>query len=89
MKLKLLLVSCLLISCSSTGVIPMDGETYMIGKRSAQVGFGPPTGTKADVYVEANAYCNKQSKSVETIKLDETDSGFAKPGNVSLTFRCI
>ncbi|MCF6208980.1 MAG: hypothetical protein L3J61_06340, partial [Ghiorsea sp.] len=66
----------------------MDSDTYMIGKRSAQVGFGPPNAIKADVYIEANEFCNKQSKSVETIKLDVTDSGFAKPGNISLTFRC-
>ena len=89
MKIILILASCLfLVACSSTGVIPMDSGTYMIGKRSAQVGFGPPDGTKADVYIEANEYCNKQSKSVETIKLDVTNSGFARPGNVSLTFRC-
>ena len=75
-------------ACSSTGVIPMDSGTYMIGKRSAQMGFGPPEGTKADVYIEANDFCKKQGKGVETIKLDVTNSGFARPGNVSLTFRC-
>ena len=44
----------ILVGCSSTGVVPMDSGTYMIAKRSAQVGFGPPDGVKADVYSELN-----------------------------------
>jgi hypothetical protein len=76
-------------SCSSTGVVPLDGGgTYMIAKRSAQVEFGPPDGVKADVYREANEFCAKENKEVETINLEVTNSGFARPGNVSLTFRC-
>ena len=78
----------LLASCSSTGVVPMDHGTFMIAKRSAQVGFGPPDGVKADVYSEANEFCSKEKKEVETINLEVTNSGFARAGNVSLTFRC-
>ncbi len=89
MKYILIIINCLfLVACTSTGVVPMDNDTYMIGKRSAQVGFGPPEETKADVYIEANEFCKKQSKGVETIKLEVTNSGFARPGSVSLTFRC-
>lgn len=87
-KLIIIFTFVLLGACSSTGVIPMDSGTYMIGKRSAQMGFGPPEGTKADVYTEANKFCDEKGKKVETINLDVTDSAFAKPGNVSLTFRC-
>ena len=43
----------LLSACSSTGVVPMDKDTYMVSKRSAQVGFGPANGAKADLYDEA------------------------------------
>jgi len=80
--------SLLLTGCSSTGVVPMDAGTYMIAKRSAQAGFGPPTAVQADVYREANEFCDKEQKDVETINLDVTNSGFGRPGNVSLTFRC-
>ncbi len=66
----------------------MDSWTYMIAKRSAQVGFGPPDSVKADVYREANDFCAKEQKQVETINLEVTNSGFARPGNVSLQFRC-
>lgn len=85
---KLLLASIFLVSCSSTGVVPMDGSTFMIAKRSAQVGFGPPDAVKADVYREANSFCANKGKEVETINLEVTNSALAKPGNVSLTFRC-
>lgn len=88
MKYVSILAVLLLTACSSTGVVPMDGGVYMIAQRSAQVGFGPPDGVKADVYKEANEFCAKTNQKVETVKLDMTNSGFAKPGNVSLEFRC-
>jgi hypothetical protein len=88
MRYILILVAFMLVACSSTGVVPMDSGTYLIAKRSAQAGFGPPDGVKADVYREANDFCAKEQKNVETINLEVTDSGFARPGNVSLHFRC-
>lgn len=81
--------SFIFCGCASTGVVPMDKDTYMLGKRSAQVGFGPPVKTRADVYREANAFCAKRNKKVETIELQMTNSGFGRPGSVSLHFRCI
>lgn len=85
---RLIALPLLLFACASTGVVPMDNGTYMIAKRSAQAGFGPPVGAKAAVYREANAFCRKQGKTVEIILLDVTDSGFARPGSVTLQFRC-
>jgi hypothetical protein len=79
----------LLSACSSTGVIPMDKDTYMVSKRSAQVGFGPAIGAKADIYEEANNFCAKQNKVTETVNLEMTDSGFARPASASLQFRCV
>jgi len=83
-----ILVVLTLSSCRSTGVVPMDSGTYFIAKRSLQAGFGPPDGVRADVYREANNFCNQEKKEVETIKLDVTNSGFGRPGNVFLSFRC-
>jgi hypothetical protein len=78
-----------LTACSSTGVVPMDKDTYLIAKKSAQVGFGPPVGIKGEAYKEANEFCATLGKAVETIKLTETNAGFAKSAAVSLEFRCI
>jgi hypothetical protein len=89
MKTWLVILSVVLTGCASTGVVPMDNDTYMVSKRSAQVGFGPADGAKADVYREANDFCAKQNQKLETVKLEMTDSGFARPASASLQFRCV
>lgn len=89
MKRLTLTLMLVLVGCSSTGVVPVGADSFMIAQRSAQIGFGPPDGVKADVYREANAFCGKDGKAVDTIDLQITNSGLAKPGNVSLTFRCV
>jgi hypothetical protein len=50
----------------------------MIVKRTAQIGFGPPVAATAYVYREANAYCARKAKKVETINLDQVDSAFGR-----------
>ncbi len=75
--------------CSSTGIVPMDGDTYLTVKKSPQVGYGPAVGVKADVYAEANDFCAKQKKSVQTVKLDLTDAGSFQSAVASLQFRCV
>jgi hypothetical protein len=78
-----------LVGCANTGIVPMDKDTYLIAKKSPQVGFGPPIGIKGEVYSEANEFCAKENKVVETVKYDQTNAGFARPAAVSLEFRCI
>ena len=89
MRLPVLVLVLLVMGCSSTGVIPTGKDTYMVGKKDAQVGFGPSVAAKADVYNEANEFCAKQGRSVETVKLEMTNSGFARPASASLEFRCV
>lgn len=83
------LVLSLLVGCASAGIVPMDKGTSLIAKKSAQVGFGPPIGIKGEAYAEANDFCAKEAKSVETLRLEQTDSGFVRPAAVSLEFRCV
>lgn len=77
------------MGCASTGVVPMDKGTYMISKKSPQIGFGPPIGIKAEAYTEANDFCAKDGKAVETLKYEETDAGLARSAAVALVFRCV
>ena len=65
MRILLILAVVALMGCASTGVVPMDKDTYIVSKRDAQVGFGPPVAAKADVYREANEFCAEQKKKVE------------------------
>jgi hypothetical protein len=83
------LFAVLLVACSHTGVVPMDKGTYMVAKKSPQVGFGPNSQLKADVYAEANEFCSKSGKTVETIKFEDSPAGFAKSPTASLQFRCV
>ena len=91
MKAVALIITSTLVlaGCASTGVLPMDKGTYHISQRSAQIGIGPPLGVKADVYAEANAFCAKQGQAVQTVDLQMVDSMPARPGSVSLQFRCV
>jgi len=67
----------------------MDGDTYLIEKRSAQVGFGPPEGAKAEVYAVANKFCEDRGMALETVNFNMVNSGFGRPGSVALQFRCV
>ena len=87
---KLIVIALLaLYGCADTGIIPMDKGTYLVAKKSPQVGFGPPIGIKGDAYMEANEFCAKENRAVETVKLEQTNSGFARAAAVSLEFRCV
>jgi hypothetical protein len=87
--LTALVVAMSVSACSSTGVIAMDKDTYMIAKKSAQIGIGAPIGAKADVYQEANEFCMHSNKKLETVNLDMIDTMPARPGSATLQFRCI
>lgn len=89
MKRAMVLLSITLLGCANTGVVPMDKDTFLIAKKSPQVGFGPPIGIKGEAYSEANDFCAKEGKAVETVKLEETNSGFARSAAISLEFRCV
>ena len=87
-QLAIVAFTVLLVACKSTGIVPMDSETYMIAKKSSEFGFGPPIKAKADVYNEANEYCAKEQKTVETIDFEMRNAVFGRQGSVSLEFRC-
>jgi hypothetical protein len=90
-KLSLLAVVSVLAGCASSGVVPMDRGSMMISKRTAApgLGFSPVQGVKADVYIEANAYCSAQGKMVNTISLDIAPSVVFTPGSATLQFTCV
>lgn len=88
-KLSSSVAILLFVGCANTGVVPMDKGTYLISKKSPQIGFGPPIGIKGDAYTEANGQCAKEGQAVETLKYEETNAGFGRSAAVALQFRCI
>lgn len=78
-----------LVGCSSTGVIESGADSFIVSKRSAQVGFGEPIAAKADILQQANAHCAKLGKVIERIREESQPSGFGRPGSATLEFRCV
>lgn len=84
-------VSTMLLSaCSSSGIVPREDGIQTISKTSAAGVFGNTDGVKNDIYVEANEFCSKQGKVVQTVTVQTQEAvpgrslGFAR-----LAFRCI
>ena len=67
----------------------MDKGTYLISKKSPQLGFGPPIAIKGEAYAEANEHCAREGKAVQTTKYKETNAGFARSAAVALEFTCV
>lgn len=78
-----------LVGCSSTGVIPVDRDSYMIGKKDGSPGLGVSLSNKAEVYQEANAFCATKGLEVETLNLVVTPAALARFGSTELRFKCV
>ena len=89
MKLITAIAMLSLTACASTGIIPIGPDTYTISEKGPQVGFGPPVAARAEVYRQANAFCAKNHKVPETVKLDLVNSGFARSAVATLDFKCV
>lgn len=87
------LIACLaaavVAACSHMQVTPTGGGVFMVADRGPTVGFNAPIRQTQNVYAEANSYCTKQSKEVETVKLDQRDSALARSGAATLWFKCV
>ncbi len=70
----MLSAAVVIAGCASTGVVPTDRGIFMISKESAAGVFGTSGGVRADIYAEANEFCARSSKVVETVNLDVKDA---------------
>lgn len=89
MRILILFSLLSIVACGSTGIVPLDGGTYMISKKSTKVGFVSAAEEKAYVYGEANSFCSDLNKELETIELSMRDSGLVRQASATLEFRCI
>ncbi len=74
---------------NSTGIVPIDRDIYMVAKTSPGGGFVTADRTKAVIYQEANAFCEKQGKQIETIKITAVDGRPFRAASAELQFRCV
>ncbi|MNM53660.1 hypothetical protein D3C81_647650 [compost metagenome] len=89
--MRLLLVSTIALfitGCSGPGVVPMGRDTYMIAKDGSFTTFGGGA-VKAELYQEANAFCESKGKQLMPVKDASRDSGYGRYANAELQFRCL
>lgn len=79
----------ILVGCASTGVIPMDQDSYMIGKKDGSPGLGVSLSNKAEVYAEANSFCRSKALEVLTLNVVTTPAALAQLGSTELHFKCV
>lgn len=79
-----------LAACASSGVIPTGPDAYMISKTSAGGVFVSGTSVRADLYVEANKYCNDRGLVVDTVDATSKNAiPFARMPSAELQFKCV
>lgn len=78
-----------LAGCQSTGVIQVDQDSYMIGKKDGTPGMGVSLSNKAAVYQEANAFCQGKGQEVKTLTVHVTPSMPGMLGSTELHFKCV
>jgi hypothetical protein len=80
-----------LTACATnTGVVAVGQNQFVIERQQA-TGFPGLGNLRAEVYAEANGFCNSQDESLGTVAYEQTDPPYIL-GNyprVSLTFRCV
>ena len=87
---KLILVAVLfVVGCSSTGVVKMSENTYMLGKKDATPGSGVSLSNKAEVYKEANEFCQREHLEVQVIRELVTPARPGQFGSTEIQFMCV
>jgi uncharacterized protein YcfL len=88
-KTLLLLASCLLVACSSSGPIATGKDTYMITKQSAGGLLVSGASVKAEILTEANQFCAKNGKTMELTNSEAKNAiPFARMPSAEIEFRC-
>jgi hypothetical protein len=75
--------------CQSTGVIPMDQNSFMIAKKDGTPGLGVSFSNKAEVYQEATNFCRTKSLEVKTLRVESTPARPGQLGGTELQFKCV
>jgi hypothetical protein len=79
----------LLIGCASSGVLPLSPDKFIISKNTAKFGGGISAAAAAEVNEEANDFCAKRGKKLETVDLQLTPGRLGSLGSVTLQFKCL
>jgi hypothetical protein len=84
-------ISVLLLSActSTTGVIQIGQDTYMIGSQGKSPGGFSGTEAKALAFADAQRYCAGLGKKVQVINTQQSDMAFGKNATAEVQFMCL
>ncbi|GAC08213.1 hypothetical protein [Paraglaciecola chathamensis] len=77
------------VSCKSTGVVPLGQDSYYLGKKDSSLGVGVSLENKAEVYREASLFCSSKGLEMKIIKETVTSSIPGRLGSTEIEFSCI
>ena len=89
MKYALFVLPLLLLGCASSGVVSLSSDKFIISKNTAKFGGGISASAASEVHEEANDFCAKRGRKVETIDLQLSPGRIGSMGSVTLQFRCV
>ena len=82
-------VSMITIGCSSTGVLQVNPNEYMVSATGTSPAFTGTEDALKKVYVQANKHCAAQSRDVRTVSLDKVEQRLGRAGRATLNFECV
>lgn len=85
-KLLILCTTLTLIGCTSTGVVPVGQNKYMISDSSSLSWNGGSV--MASIVKEGTEFCAKQGKQFELVGNKTEDAGWNKSATAEIYFTC-
>jgi hypothetical protein len=89
MKYVLSICVFFIVGCASTGVVKVGEDTFMIGKKDGTPGLGVSLSNKAEVYKEANDFCQRDNLEFQVIRELVTPARPAQLGSTEIQFKCV
>jgi len=88
-RLTVLAVLVLVACASSSGVIPIGKDIYMVSGRGKSPGGYSGAEVKAAALREANQYCANAGKKVQVVTSSQSDMRFGVEAAAELQFMCL
>lgn len=89
-KIALLTIASVLAACTTTtGVVPIGEDTYMIGTTGKSPGGFTGTEAKVLAFREASKFCADKNRKVQVVNTQQADMRFGVNATAELQFMCL
>ena len=88
-KFSVLLLPVLVACTTTTGVVPIGQDTYMVGGSGKSPGGFSGAEVKAAAFREATQFCASQGKKMQVVNTNERDMSFGVNATAEVQFMCL